>query len=208
MGDAAFAIDLEGRILHWNRPAEEMLGHRREQVVGKKCYEVLRGIDRSGHPICRRGCDTLHQVQLGKKVPNCDLIVSTGAGKELCVNASVMVVRGNQAKPLALVHTFRDVTRHRQLEALGEQVLSSVGQFVGLSQTRPAPPQPVAATQLTSREQEVLELLTQGADFHQVAEVLCISPCTARNHIQSILSKMGVHNKVEAVVQALKYNLV
>lgn len=208
VGDAAFAIDPNHQILYWNRTAEEILGFQRDQVAGRMCYHILHGTDSSGRLICQNKCETMRQVQSGNRVPSCDMIVRTSSGEERCINTSTIVVRGNQAKPIAIVHTFRDVTRHRQLEMLGEQVLSNVGQFINLSNPRlPAAPAGIDC-QLTAREREVLELLAKGADSNRVAEELCISHCTARNHIQSILSKMGVHNKVEAVVQAMKYNLV
>lgn len=208
VGDATFATDPNYRILYWNRTAEEILGFQRDQVVGKLCYQVLRGIDPGGHQICHNACETMRQIQSGNRVPSCDIVVHTSDGEERCINTSTIVVRGNQARPIAIVHTFRDVTRHRQLELLGEQVLSNVGQFLNLNSPRiPMAPAGIDC-QLTAREREVLELLAKGADSSRVAEELCISHCTARNHIQSILSKMGVHNKVEAVVQAMRYNLV
>jgi two-component system nitrate/nitrite response regulator NarL len=52
--------------------------------------------------------------------------------------------------------------------------------------------------QLTAREREVLSLLVRGADKEAIARELVISPQTARTHIQNILSKLGVHSRLEA----------
>jgi DNA-binding NarL/FixJ family response regulator len=52
---------------------------------------------------------------------------------------------------------------------------------------------------LTRREREVLALLSQGANNQEIAEALVISPQTARTHTQNILSKLGVHSRLEAV---------
>lgn len=54
------------------------------------------------------------------------------------------------------------------------------------------------AAQLTRREREVLALLAGGADNDTIAQSLVISPQTARTHIQNVLSKLGVHSRLEA----------
>jgi two-component system response regulator NreC len=53
--------------------------------------------------------------------------------------------------------------------------------------------------QLTRREREVLALLAHGATKEVIADVLVISPQTARTHIQNILDKLSVHSQLEAV---------
>ena len=51
---------------------------------------------------------------------------------------------------------------------------------------------------LTNRERQVLALLSRGADNRRIARELAISPDTARTHIQNVLTKLGVHSRVEA----------
>jgi len=53
-------------------------------------------------------------------------------------------------------------------------------------------------SRLTRREREVLALLAGGADNDAIADVLVISPQTARTHIQNILGKLAVHSRLEA----------
>lgn len=65
-----------------------------------------------------------------------------------------------------------------------------------------------AKPQLTAREQEVLELLVEGAATATIAERLFVSPNTVRNHVQRILVKLEVHSKLEAVAVALRLGLV
>jgi DNA-binding NarL/FixJ family response regulator len=50
---------------------------------------------------------------------------------------------------------------------------------------------------LTPREWEIVELLSQGWSYHQIAEKLIISPRTVRKHTENIYTKLRVHNKVE-----------
>jgi DNA-binding NarL/FixJ family response regulator len=61
---------------------------------------------------------------------------------------------------------------------------------------------------LTPRELEVLELLAAGLDSASIARRLCISPRTERNHVANILAKLGVHSQLQAVVFALRHDVV
>jgi len=61
---------------------------------------------------------------------------------------------------------------------------------------------------LTSRETEVLEQLGKGLSYTKIADNLIISPSTVRKHIENIYKKLQVHNKLEAVDQARKQNLI
>ena len=62
--------------------------------------------------------------------------------------------------------------------------------------------------QLTPREHEVLALLVQGADGGEIARRLGISRNTVRTHVQSILTKLQVHSRLEAATLAVRHRLV
>ena len=55
---------------------------------------------------------------------------------------------------------------------------------------------------LTQREQEVLALITEGCDNEAIASALVISPWTAKTHVHSVLTKLGVHSRLEAAAVA------
>lgn len=57
---------------------------------------------------------------------------------------------------------------------------------------------------LTRREREVLTLLASNADNESIARQLFISPQTARTHVQNVLTKLGVHSRLEAAALALR----
>ena len=61
---------------------------------------------------------------------------------------------------------------------------------------------------LTDREEEVLALLVEGLSNAEIAERLVISLATVKYHMRSILSKLGVTNRTEAVALAWQQNLV
>lgn len=64
------------------------------------------------------------------------------------------------------------------------------------------------AAQLTSREHEVLQLITEGYTTTEIAEIMTISPHTANRHRANILKKMGVRNQMELVRLAIQRGLV
>jgi len=54
---------------------------------------------------------------------------------------------------------------------------------------------------LTSRELEVVELMNRGLSNKEISRRLRIETCTAKNHVQNILHKLGVHRRGQAVAK-------
>ena len=67
---------------------------------------------------------------------------------------------------------------------------------------------PVPGQDLTPREREVLALLVQGLSNTAIAARLVVSPSTAKAHVSSILAKLGVTSRTEAVALAVQHHLV
>jgi DNA-binding NarL/FixJ family response regulator len=57
---------------------------------------------------------------------------------------------------------------------------------------------------LDVRENEVLELVAQGLDNTAIGKALGISERTARNHVSTILSKLGLNSRAQVIVRARK----
>lgn len=66
----------------------------------------------------------------------------------------------------------------------------------------------ILSEQLTPREKDVLELLVEGIDGDAIAERLGIARNTVRTHVQSILSKLQVHSRLEAAAFAVRHGIV
>jgi two-component system NarL family response regulator len=61
---------------------------------------------------------------------------------------------------------------------------------------------------LTGRELEVLGLVADGKTSRQIGDLLYISENTVKNHIRNILDKLGLHSRNEAVLYAIRENLI
>jgi DNA-binding NarL/FixJ family response regulator len=61
---------------------------------------------------------------------------------------------------------------------------------------------------LTNRELEVLEQIAQGLSNREIADILYISEKTVRNHITNIFQKLGVSDRTQAALFAIKHNIV
>jgi DNA-binding NarL/FixJ family response regulator len=96
--------------------------------------------------------------------------------------------------------------------ALGEMVLPSrdIGAILGrLQRAREIrTDEGHLVARLTPRELEVLQSLADGKSTAEIAQALFISPRTVRTHVKSVLAKLGVHSKLEAVTMALRYGVI
>ena len=194
-GDGACAIRADGRIVLWNPAAERILGYAAREAVGRLCCDVFVGFDDSGNRLCYRGCHVMKLVEMGDPVHSFDMRTRTKSGSPVWINISILAIPGNGGVDALTVHLFRDVTATKELLTLVHARLTDPGAA--------SPGEP-----LTRREAEILRLVASGANTRTMAEQLHVSPATVRNHVQSILDKLGVHSRLEAVAFATRHRLL
>ena len=69
--------------------------------------------------------------------------------------------------------------------------------------------EPLRADSLLSpREEELLQYVADGLSTADVAERMCISPKTVKNHLASIYDKLGAHDRTQAVLTAVRLGIV
>ncbi len=175
--DASFAIDERGRILSWNRGAEQLLGYRASDVLGKPCHEVICGSDILGNRYCDEDCSLLKMVRKRKPVHCLQLDVVTAFDERVRIDTHSVVIPGLRPSEFTLL----------QILTLQRSATATAPDF---------------ALILSNREREVLDLLFTGADTEQIAGSLSIAVATARTHIQNLLRRLQVHSRAEAVALA------
>jgi NarL family two-component system response regulator LiaR len=101
--------------------------------------------------------------------------------------------------------TAEDLARAIRAAHAGRATLSpEAAQALVHAANRP----PAPGLDLTEREREVLALMIEGLNNTQIAGRLTVSPSTIKSHVSSILSKLGVASRTEAVSLALRNHIV
>jgi DNA-binding NarL/FixJ family response regulator len=109
---------------------------------------------------------------------------------------------------------LKDVTLERLVDAV--RVVAAGGTVLrpGLSEQAaqalrvPAPAAPPDDTEITAREREVLRLLATGYSNREIGRALFVAEGTVKNHVSSILRKLGVRDRTRAVLKALERGYV
>ena len=209
--DGAMLADEQGTVVLWNKAAERLLGFRAGEVVGRPCHEVMRGVTLSGQPFCSLSCAVGHRLGCGGGVRNFDIQTRTKGGKVIWLNVSSLPVPSRKKDQFLFVHLFRDIGKQATVRHLVNElhsVLSAREEQLapGVQYTRsPAPssedtvPDIPATLLLSQREREVLQHLALGERTTRIADTLCISTATVRNHVQHIFEKLGAHSRLEAL---------
>ena len=198
--EGLFVADEHQRIVAWSPSAEEALGYKAEEVLGRPCYEVVAGKDIRSHPVCRPRCTAVVNALRGRVTAPYDLAsLANKKGERVWVNNSIVLARDDAGRPL-IVHLFRPV------KARSEPLPAT--RVPPRPESRRADAEPGALKPLSRRELEALRMLAGGLSTAEIAGAMTISPLTARNHISTIMRKLGARNRVECLIIAAERQLI
>lgn len=211
--DGLFTVDLNHHIQSWSPAAEQILGHKAQDVVGRLCYEVVGGRDARNHKFCRRNCPVVSNARRGRPTANYDVLTQRADGTPAWLNISVLLPERHNGDSIQVAHLFRDVSNRRSVEERARRALEALHAVVeaergDVPSPQEADPAQPPAPDLSRREQEVLRLLALGFNTERIAESLSVSRITARNHISRVLAKLGVQSRLQAVIYASQRGLV
>ena len=152
-------------------------------------------------------------------MPGMDGATATKKIRERCPEIQVIALTSFKEQELvegalkagAIGYLLKDITADELANAIraaaaGKPTLSPEAAQVLIQATRT--PADRLGFDLTERELEVLALMVEGLNNNQIAEKLVVSVSTAKFHVSSILSKLRVSSRTEAVAVALQNNLV
>ncbi len=110
----------------------------------------------------------------------------------------------------AMSYLLKNVTSEELARAIrdavtGRSTLSPEAARVLVQATRPAKQPPC---DLTEREMEALNLVVQGKSNRQIADAMVVTVATVKAHISSVLSKLQVSSRAEAIAYAIKHKIV
>lgn len=103
-------------------------------------------------------------------------------------------------EPDELVHTIQSACRGEKLlhPQATQQLLAEVTNDQGTDEKEPE------LDQLTPRERDVLYQITRGKSNKEISSELYITEKTVKTHVSSILSKLGLHDRTQAAIHAMK----
>jgi DNA-binding NarL/FixJ family response regulator len=103
-----------------------------------------------------------------------------------------------------------DLVRAVRVVASGESLLSPsvTRRLVEEFARRPSGAPPAAVNELTPRELDVLRLVARGLSNTEIAAELVVETSTVKSHVASMLAKLGLRDRVQAVVAAYESGLV
>jgi two-component system, NarL family, response regulator LiaR len=110
----------------------------------------------------------------------------------------------------AIGYLLKDVSADELAQAIRAAYAGRATLSVEVTQTlvQAANQPPVPGLDLTEREREVLKLMVEGLNNPQIAGKLSVSPSTIKSHVSSILAKLGVASRTEAVTIALRNQIL
>jgi len=174
----AFATNERGEIFAWNGAAERILGYPRSRIQGRRCYDVLQGLDLFGNRFCDDHCPLLNMARHHEVAHPFQLDVRNASGEPVRVVVASAPLPGAGPGQLYMLHVLQRQAPERE--------------------DRP----------LTERELEVLGLVAEGRGTREIATTLGLSLATVRNHVQHVLRKLDAHSKLEAVAVARRRRLL
>ena len=133
--------------------------------------------------------------------------MSTRDAGRIRVSASTIALPSSWHELSVLAHLFRSTDAPEDRESI-EGLLSdrTVRSATQGAATGSGPARPIDG--LTKRESDVLGLLSTGASTETICTRLGITTTTTRTHVRSILQKLGVRDRLEAVTFGLRAGLI
>jgi len=153
----------------------------------------------------------LDGIEAIKQLPNYRVLVLTTFGlDEYIVEALRAGASGFITKDVPTAELVRAV----RVVAAGDAVMTPAVTRQLLDRVARRLPTPVSGSapgllaELTEREREVLELLARGMSNAEIAEALVVGDATVKTHVSNVLMKLGLRDRVQAVVLAYEIGLI
>ena len=203
-----FAIIAPDYTVLWlNKAMAVIHGGRHDEAVGRICYENFYGKQQPCDD-----CPLFDVFETGRtQISECYLDFPDGVRRWGEVKA-YPVRSEDQSVEAAFVIVF-EITKRKKASETQKQYTKYLSKKLdaqsGKEQTVYLDDGDIAIkTSLTSREKDVLRLLTEGYTNVQISEMLAVSPHTVKSYVIGIFNKLGVSDRTQAAVLAIRYNLI
>lgn len=104
IADGVFTVDSDWKITSFNRAAERITGIKKEEALGRHCWEVLKA------SICEKICSLRQTMETGSPIVNQPIYVVNSEGERIPVSISTAILKDKDGKVIGGVETFRDLS--------------------------------------------------------------------------------------------------
>ena len=119
----AYAMNMNQRIMFWNRTAEVLTGHRADQVIGRTCYGVLQNRPQEGKTtVCMEGCPSILLARGGRIAPVMNVQMLCASGERKQVTMTPLLLPDGDAGPMILLHLFHEMTDEARAKIVADGV--------------------------------------------------------------------------------------
>lgn len=189
MADGLILVGQDGRVFHINRRGQQILGTQPRQSAGARIDALLR----------QPQLAALWAAAEGEHDPvTSEIILPSGNSLQATISSCLSA----EGEPIGRMIVLRDTTREKKIQI---ELASSVAERLMQITAEAQPPQ--AELPLTSREQQIIQLLVEGLSNAQMAGRLHVSLNTIASHLKNIYAKLNVSSRAQAVALAVSLGL-
>lgn len=110
INEGVFTVDLNWKIIDFNRAAASITGVARHKAIGRYCYDIFRA------NICENACALKRTLADGKPVVNVTTQIVNCAGEKIPIRISAALLKNSRGEVIGGVETFQDITQIEQLK--------------------------------------------------------------------------------------------
>ncbi len=110
INEGVFTVDLNWKIIDFNRAAASITGVARHKAIGRYCYDIFRA------NICENACALKRTLADGKPVVNVTTQIVNCAGEKIPIRISAALLKDSRGEVIGGVETFQDITQIEQLK--------------------------------------------------------------------------------------------
>jgi PAS domain S-box-containing protein len=116
IADGVFTVNSDWEITSFNRAAEKITGIKKEEAIGRYCWEVFKA------SICEKDCSMRRTMETEHPIINQHIFIVNSIGDRIPISISTALLKDNNGNIIGGVETFRDLSVEEQLrEELAKQ---------------------------------------------------------------------------------------
>ncbi len=104
IADGVFTIDMDRRVTSFNRAAEKITGIKKEEALGRHCWEVFRA------SICEKECALHRTIETGRQIINQAIFIVSSEGERIPISISTAILKDTDENVIGGAETFRDLS--------------------------------------------------------------------------------------------------